>query len=147
MAAVLSEMHHQAVGAGQFDQDCGGQRIGVGSSTRLPECCHMIDIDAQSSHYTSAIPIDDAGERFRNWSKFIDNSVVAEALLTEEGWAGQEGFPQCVMTFFPLSWQSSKLQLHRNIVKLTHSEGSIKIRPFQRHDDSTRSVEDPPVGV
>jgi hypothetical protein len=147
MPAIFPEMHNQTVCAGQFDQDCGGQRVRVASSPRLPECCHMIDIDAQSSHYASAIPMYDAGERFRNWSKFIDNSAVPEALLTEEGGVGQEGLSRGADRRFSRSRQNGKPQLHRNIVKLTHLEGSIKIRRFQRRDDSTRSAEDPPVGA
>ena len=107
----------------------------------------MIDVHAQSSHYASANTMNDDAERFRNWSKFIDNSVVPEALLTEDGGAEQEDSDRCAVMFFSHSWQSGKPQLHRNIVKLTRFEGSIKIRPFQRRHDATRSAEAPPVGV
>jgi hypothetical protein len=78
-------MHNQAIGAGQFHENGRGQGVGIGPSSRLPECRHMIDIYTQSSHYASAISLHVIGERFRNWSKFIDNSLVTEALLTEDG--------------------------------------------------------------
>ena len=91
--------------------------------------------------------MDDARERFRNWPKFIDNSAVPEALLTEDGGAEQEGVQHCAIAVPSRSWQSGKPQLHRNIVKLTRFEGSIRIRAFQRRDDATGSAEDPPVGV
>lgn len=91
MPTVFTQVHDQAVCAGQLDEDGSGQGIGVRSSTCLSQCRYVIDVDAQSSHDASAITMNSARERFRNWSKFIDNSVVGEALLTEEGGAEQGG--------------------------------------------------------
>ena len=45
----------QTIGAGQLNQNRGCQRVGIGTPSRLPQCCHMIDIHSQSSHYASAI--------------------------------------------------------------------------------------------
>jgi hypothetical protein len=60
MSAVFPQMHDQAIGAGQLDQNRGGQGIGISPATRLPECCYVIDIHTQSSHYASAIFMHDA---------------------------------------------------------------------------------------
>ena len=60
MPAVFPQMHHQPIGAGQFDENRGGQGIRIGAAARLPQCRHMIDIDTQSSHHASAVCMNDA---------------------------------------------------------------------------------------
>jgi len=67
VAAVLSQVDDQAVGARQINQHGGGQRIGLPPASGLPERRHMIDVDAEPGHSPSLM---NGEQRAMSWLLF-----------------------------------------------------------------------------
>jgi hypothetical protein len=55
MPPIFSEVDDNAVGAGQFHQHGGGQRVRVGSTAGLSQRGHMVDVHPKSWHGSSVL--------------------------------------------------------------------------------------------